>query len=90
MKGLSFSKDKAVTTIAKESEPATSSSDAHPEVRELQRCLYGVTERAGFEPAVPLKGTPVFETGSINHSDTSPGTYIKRSYASLFLLSPVH
>ncbi len=29
------------------------------------------TERAGFEPAVP-KGTPVFETGSISHSDTSP------------------
>jgi hypothetical protein len=30
------------------------------------------TERAGFEPAVPAKGTPVFETGSISHSDTSP------------------
>ncbi len=31
-----------------------------------------LTERAGFEPAVPEKGTPVFETGSISHSDTSP------------------
>jgi hypothetical protein len=30
------------------------------------------TERAGFEPAVPARGTPVFETGSISHSDTSP------------------
>ena len=30
------------------------------------------TERAGFEPAVPVKGTPVFETGSLSRSDTSP------------------
>ncbi len=34
--------------------------------------IYKKTERAGFEPAVPVKGTPVFETGSISHSDTSP------------------
>ncbi|GAF98827.1 unnamed protein product, partial [marine sediment metagenome] len=33
--------------------------------------------RAGFEPAAPIKGTPVFETGSISHSDTSPG-YCKK------------
>ena len=43
-----------------------------PEVRELVASLSNITERAGFEPAVPAKGTPVFETGSISHSDTSP------------------
>ena len=36
------------------------------------------TERAGFEPAVPAKGTPVFETGSISHSDTSPVFFLQR------------
>ena len=29
------------------------------------------TERVGFEPTVTL-ATPVFKTGSLNHSDTSP------------------
>ena len=43
-----------------------------PEVQELVAFLSNITERAGFEPAVPAKGTPVFETGSISHSDTSP------------------
>lgn len=28
-------------------------------------------EREGFEPPVPF-GTPLFESGTINHSDTSP------------------
>jgi hypothetical protein len=37
------------------------------------------TERAGFEPAVPAKGTPVFETGSISHSDTSPTLHLTTS-----------
>ncbi len=43
-----------------------------PEVKELVTSPSNITERAGFEPAVPEKGTPVFETGSISHSDTSP------------------
>ena len=42
-----------------------------PETQELMEVLCGVTERAGFEPAVP-EGTPVFETGPINRSGTSP------------------
>ncbi len=46
-----------------------------PEVQELVASLSNITERAGFEPAVPAKGTPVFETGSISHSDTSPSLY---------------
>ena len=29
-------------------------------------------EGAGFEPAVPYSGTPLFESGTINHSDTLP------------------
>ena len=43
-----------------------------PEVSELVASLSDITERAGFEPAVLQKSTPVFETGSIGHSDTSP------------------
>ena len=31
-----------------------------------------ITERAGFEPAVRVNRTPVFETSSLSHSDTSP------------------
>ena len=30
-----------------------------------------VAEGEGFEPPVPC-GTPVFKTGSLNHSDTPP------------------
>ena len=30
-----------------------------------------LAERAGFEPAVTF-ATPLFESGTINHSDTSP------------------
>ena len=29
-------------------------------------------EEEGFEPSVPRSGTPVFETGPINHSGTPP------------------
>ena len=43
-----------------------------PEVQELVGCLSDITERAGFEPAVRHKRTPLFESGTINHSDTSP------------------
>ena len=32
----------------------------------------GVAERAGFEPAIPQRGIPVFETGAFNRSATSP------------------
>ena len=42
-----------------------------PEVQGLVERLSDITERAGFEPAVP-EGTLVFETSSISHSDTSP------------------
>ncbi len=31
-----------------------------------------VAERVGFEPTVQETCTPVFETGTLNHSDTSP------------------
>ena len=31
-----------------------------------------MAERAGFEPAIPQRGIPVFETGAFNHSATSP------------------
>ncbi len=34
-------------------------------------------ERAGFEPAVAF-ATPLFESGTINHSDTSPPASIRR------------
>src|ERR1700684_4101842 len=30
-------------------------------------------EEEGFEPTVPRRGTPVFETGPFNHSGTPPG-----------------
>ena len=30
-------------------------------------------EEVGFEPTVPRRGTPVFETGPFNHSGTPPG-----------------
>jgi hypothetical protein len=29
-------------------------------------------EAGGFEPPVPLTGTPVFKTGAFNHSATPP------------------
>ncbi len=54
-----------------------------PEVQELVASLSNITERAGFEPAVPAKGTPVFETGSISHSDTSPGLLLTTYQVSL-------
>ena len=31
-----------------------------------------MAERVGFEPTVQETCTPVFETGTLNHSDTSP------------------
>ena len=31
-----------------------------------------LAERQGFEPWVPIKGTPVFETGPFDRSGTSP------------------
>ena len=41
------------------------------------RLVQGMAERGGFEP--PLAFTrPLFESGTINHSDTSPG---RRFYA---------
>ena len=50
-----------------------------PEVKELITSLSNITERAGFEPAVRLWRTPVFETGSISHSDTSPSSLFRIS-----------
>ena len=41
-----------------------------------------LAERVGFEPTVPC-GTPVFETGTIDHSDTSP--FIRQVYHSALL-----
>ena len=42
------------------------------ELQKLVDCLNSMAERAGFEPAVPARGTPVFETGPFNRSGTSP------------------
>lgn len=42
------------------------------------RCGPLVAEGAGFEPAVPYSGTPLFESGTINHSDTLPPRSIAR------------
>src|SRR5579864_1364743 len=41
----------------------------------------GPAEGAGFEPAVPYSGTPLFESGTINHSDTLPPRSISCSHA---------
>src|SRR5215471_21444866 len=35
--------------------------------------VISMAERVGFEPTGPFWGPPVFETGLINHSSTSPG-----------------
>ena len=37
-----------------------------------QRPYYLVAERAGFEPAIPGYGIPLFESGAFSHSATSP------------------
>ena len=39
-----------------------------------RRGPHSLAERAGFEPAIPEMGIPVFETGAFNHSATSPGS----------------
>ena len=42
-----------------------------------------MAERAGFEPAVPLRGTTAFEAAAFNRSATSPpiaGAMISDSY----------
>ncbi len=52
-----------------------------PEFQALAEALGSNTERGGFEPPVPC-GTPVFETGSISRSDTSPCEFV------LMFLSP--
>ena len=33
---------------------------------------------AGFEPAVDIRPSPVFETGSLNHSDNLPYSFSMR------------
>ena len=53
-------------------QPGIEKTPQVPRLMELAALLSNRTERAGFEPAVPARGTPVFETGSISHSDTSP------------------
>src|SRR5579884_4096693 len=37
-----------------------------------------LAEGVGFEPTVPYSGTPLFESGTINHSDTLPPRSIAR------------
>ena len=41
-----------------------------------RRGPHSLAERAGFEPAIPEMGIPVFETGAFNHSATSPSPKI--------------
>src|SRR5260370_7593255 len=47
-------------------------------------------EGAGFEPAVPYSGTPLFESGTINHSDTLPPHRIAYPLLGPNRASPVH
>ena len=35
-----------------------------------------LAERVGFEPTAPINEAPLFESGSINHSDTSPWSLV--------------
>ncbi len=42
-----------------------------PERQELAKCVLDGTERMGFEPMEPC-GSPVFKTGALSHSATSP------------------
>ena len=44
--------------------------------RARRRESFRLAERAGFEPAIPEPGIPVFETGAFNHSATSPSPKI--------------
>ena len=34
--------------------------------------IIGLAERVGFEPTLRFKRRPLFESGTMNHSDTSP------------------
>ena len=49
----------------------TAGAIAHSRFNTSQYTLK-TAERVGFEPTVPWKGTTVFETASLNRSDTSP------------------
>ena len=44
-------------------------------------------EAGGFEPPVPLTGTPVFKTGAFNHSATPPSCFFN-FYFRLFPVFP--
>ncbi len=35
--------------------------------------VYRLAERVGFEPTLRYNRRPLFESGTMNHSDTSPG-----------------
>ena len=48
-----------------------------------------VAERVGFEPTVQETCTPVFETGTLNHSDTSPGR-LRKFNAKACIVKKVH
>ena len=37
----------------------------------------------GFEPTVHETCTPVFETGTLNHSDTSPLSKVRRKFTAM-------
>ena len=42
-----------------------------------------MAERVGFEPTVHETCTPVFETGTLNHSDTSPRRKARRKFTAM-------
>ena len=42
-----------------------------------------MAERVGFEPTVHETCTPVFETGTLNHSDTSPLRKTRRKFTAM-------
>ena len=42
-----------------------------------------MAERVGFEPTVHETCTPVFETGTLNHSDTSPLRKARRKFTAM-------
>ena len=48
----------------------------------------GTAEEVGFEPTVPQRGTPVFETGPFNHSGTPPENLDRWADRATFLEEP--
>jgi hypothetical protein len=46
-----------------------------------------LAERVGFEPTLRYNRRPLFESGTINHSDTSPRSYSQANLLDIILIS---